>query len=210
MSCPRDCPARYIAIFWDSANIFILQRLSVFCERSSFGWNKQVRRRLYGLLLLMLLATGGVLAWAALAPVKVDSQEALFEIPKGTWARRMAGDKVDILPDTIYLTLGLQDILWLKNSDEVPQIFGPTLIMPAQNFKLPFEAAAEYLFVCSAHSSGQMTIIVDPEPVRGLERLKWRIRKLARTAAAKLSFADGEAEAVAPDAPVLTESKNKG
>jgi hypothetical protein len=158
-----------------------------------------VKRRLYGFLLLTVLATGGLLAWAALAPVKIDSPEALFEIPKGTWARRMAGDKVEILPDTIYLTLGLQNILWLKNSDEVPQIFGPTLIMPGQNFKLPFEVASEYLFVCSAHSSGQMTIIVDTEPVRGLERLKWRIRKLARTIAARVRFENGEATATAPD-----------
>jgi hypothetical protein len=158
-----------------------------------------VKRRRYGFLLLTVLATGVVLAWAALAPVRIDSPEALFEIPKGTWARRMAGDKVEILPDTIYLTLRMQNILWLKNNDEVPQIFGPTLIMPGQNFKLPFEVASDYLFVCSAHSSGQMTIIVDPEPVPGLERLKWRLRKLARAIAAQARFANGEAVAPVPD-----------
>lgn len=137
-------------------------------------------RHLHGFSLLAVLATGAVLAWAALAPVRVDSQEALFEIPRGTWERRMAGDPVEILPDTIYLTLGLQDILLLKNSDDVPQIFGPTLIMPGQNFRLPFEVASEYLFVCSAHSSGQMTIVVEPEPTPGWSRLRWRIKKLAR------------------------------
>ena len=41
----------------------------------------------------------GALAWAALAPIDPASREELFEIPKGTWARRMAGDKVEILPD---------------------------------------------------------------------------------------------------------------
>jgi hypothetical protein len=143
----------------------------------------------------------------ALAPVHVDSRAALFEIPHGTWARRMAGDPVDILPDTIYLTLGLQDILWLKNSDEVPQIFGPTLIMPGQSFKLPFELASEYLFVCSAHSSGQMTIIVDPEPLRGLERLRWRARRLARAVATELKFADADSAAAAPGVPAQTESR---
>lgn len=138
-------------------------------------------RRLYGWLLLMAVATGGLVAWAALSAVSVASREALFEIPQGTWARRMSGDPVEILPDTIYLTLGLQDILWLKNSDEVPQIFGPTLIMPGQSFKLPFDVASEYLFVCSAHSSGQMTIVVEPEPAPGWARLRWRVKKLART-----------------------------
>lgn len=121
-----------------------------------------------------------MLLWAALAPVRFDSREALFEIPKGTWERRMSGDQVDILPDTIYLTLGMQDILLLRNLDDVPQIFGPTLIMPGQSFKLPFEVASEYLFVCSAHSSGQMTIIVDPVPTPGWARLQWRAKKLAR------------------------------
>ncbi len=163
------------------------------------GRVRKLNRRLYGFLLLAVLATGAVLAWAALAPVNIDSPEALFEIPKGTWARRMSGDKIEILPNTIYLTLGLQNILWLKNNDDVPQIFGPTLIMPGQSFKLPFELASEYLFVCSAHSSGQMTIIVDPEPVRGLERLKWRMRKLARTVTKELRFTDGAATATAPD-----------
>jgi hypothetical protein len=157
-----------------------------------------VRRRLYGFVLWPVLAACAALAGTALAPVHVDSREALFEIPHGTWARRMAGDPVDILPDTIYLTLGLQDILWLKNGDEVPQIFGPTLIMPGQSFKLPFEMASEYLFVCSAHSSGQMTVVVDPEPVRGLERLRWRARKLARAVAAELKFANAESAATAP------------
>lgn len=157
-----------------------------------------MRQRLYNFWLLAVLLTVAALAWAALAPVRIESREALFEIPGGTWARRMSGDPVEILPDTIYLTLGLQDILWLKNSDEVPQIFGPTLIMPGQSFKLPFELASEYLFVCSAHSSGQMTIIVDPEPVRGFERLLWRIRKLARAIAAEFRFAN----AAAPDATI--------
>lgn len=157
-----------------------------------------MRRRLYGSLLLMAVAAAGFAAWAALSPVSVDSREALFEIPQGTWARRMSGDPVEILPDTIYLTLGLQDILWLKNSDDVPQIFGPTLIMPGQSFKLPFDVASEYLFVCSAHSSGQMTIVVDPEPVRGLERLRWRMKKLARAIMAESKFTNAEAAAVTP------------
>ena len=47
----------------------------------------------------------GVLALAviaaAFAPVGAASREELFEIPEGTWKRRMAGDKVDILPQTI-------------------------------------------------------------------------------------------------------------
>jgi hypothetical protein len=116
----------------------------------------------------------GALGWAALTPVRVASRERLFEIPKGTWARRMAGDRVEILPDTIRLALGLQDVLLLRNSDEVPQQFGPTLLMPGQSFRLPFSVASSYPFACTAHASGQLLVIVEPNPVTPWARLRWR------------------------------------
>lgn len=128
---------------------------------------------------LLIAAAIGVFA-AALIPVNYDSREEIFEIPHGTWAQRMAGENINILPGTIYLALGVRNILVLKNLDEVPQIFGPTLIMPGQSFKLPFDLAADYQFECTAHASGQMTVIVDPEPTVGWPRLKWRIMNLLR------------------------------
>jgi len=130
-----------------------------------------VKQRLLWLLLVVALAP---LAWAAFAPLEPVSRDELFEIPKGTYARRMAGDKVEILPDTIHLTLGLNDQLLLRNLDEVPQQFGPVLIMPGQSFRLPFEVASTYSFACSAHASGQMSIVVAPTPSAGWPRLKWR------------------------------------
>ena len=117
-------------------------------------------------------------AWAALTPIKAGSREVVFEIPKGTWARRMAGNKIEILPSSIRLTLGLKDILVLKNLDDVPQIFGPTLMMPGQSFKLPFAVASDYTFACTAHASGQMTIIVEPEPDSPWARVGWRLRAI--------------------------------
>lgn len=116
--------------------------------------------------------------WAALAPIVVDSRDEVFEIPQGTWARRMAGDKIDILPDEIHLTLGINDILVLKNRDNVPQIFGPTLMMPGQNFSLPFEVASSYVFACTAHASGQLTVIVNPAPTSAADRMAWRLQRL--------------------------------
>jgi len=128
----------------------------------------------YGLALLTL----ALAAW--LAPLgiisRLASRDQLFEIPKGTWARRMAGDKVEILPDRIDLTLGLNDTLLLRNLDEVPQQFGPVLIMPGQSFRLPFEAASTYSFACSAHASGQMSVVVSEHPAPGLPALRWRWR----------------------------------
>ena len=125
--------------------------------------------------MLAAIATAAA-AWAALAPVRVDSPDVVFEIPNGTWARRMAGNKLEILPSQIRLTLGVRDILVLRNQDDVPQVFGPTLMMPGQSFRLPFAVASEYQFACTAHASGQMTIIVDPRPDNPWARFVWRVR----------------------------------
>jgi hypothetical protein len=125
---------------------------------------------------LALAVLGGVIGWAGFAPMRVASHEQLFEIPKGTWARRRAGDLVEILPDHIRLTLGLNDVLLIHNLDDVPQTFGPTIMMPGQSFRLPFERAASYQFVCTAHASGQLVIEVQPEPDTPWARIEWRMR----------------------------------
>jgi len=138
------------------------------------------RRRLW----LSILAIGvvAVIGWAALAPLPARaSREQPFVIPEGTWQRRMSGDLVDILPQQIRLTLGINDVLLLKNQDDVPQTFGPALLMPGQSFRLPFEVASDYQFACTAHSSGQMTIIVDPFPSTPWGRVRWRVLKLAES-----------------------------
>jgi hypothetical protein len=131
-------------------------------------------------LVVLFVSLLGTLAWAALAPLGSDSRDELFEIPHGTYARRMAGQPVEILPDTIRLTLGLKDVLLLRNLDEVPQVFGPALIMPGQSFRLPFEQASTYSFACTAHASGQMNVIVEPGPSGAWQTLRWRLRQLMR------------------------------
>ena len=120
----------------------------------------------------------GILGWAALAPIEAGSHEEVFEIPEGTSARRLAGEKIEILPQTIRLTLGLDDVLVFRNADSAPHIFGPTLIMPGQSFRLPFEQASTYSFQCTAHANGQLNVIVEPNPAPGWERLRWRWRRL--------------------------------
>jgi hypothetical protein len=132
---------------------------------------------------LLVFAAGcafGAAGWAGFAPIRTESRDQLFEIPKGTWARRMAGDPVEILPNEIRLTLGVRDVLVLRNLDDVPQIFGPTLMMPGQSFRLPFAVASSYQFDCTAHASGQMTVTVEPFPETPWARLRWRARELLR------------------------------
>ena len=134
-------------------------------------------------IVIVTVAALGAVAWAAFTPVTFASREETFEIPKGTWARRMAGNKLEILPSRIYLTLGIRDVLLLKNLDDVPQIFGPTLMMPGQSFRLPFEVASNYQFACTAHASGQMTVVVDEQPDTPWRRLVWRTRRIFRAVA---------------------------
>lgn len=117
------------------------------------------------------------LAWAGFAPIHVASHEQAFDIPKGTFAKRRAGIPAEILPDRIRLTLGLDDVLLIRNHDDVPQVFGPTIMMPGQSFRLPFERAATYQFVCTAHASGQLTIDVEDEPKTPWARIHWRARQ---------------------------------
>jgi len=50
--------------------------------------------------------------------------------------------------------------------------------MPGQSFRLPFEVASDYQFACTAHASGQMTIVVEPEPSSPWARLRWRAARL--------------------------------
>lgn len=132
---------------------------------------------------IALVAFAAVLAglvWAAFAPVQFATREEVFEIPKGTWARRMAGDPVEILPARIDLVLAVHDVLLLKNSDDVPQVFGPTVMMPGQSFRLPFAVASDYQFECTAHASGQMVVVVHPAPDSPWNRLRLRAARLWR------------------------------
>ena len=132
--------------------------------------------RIVALALAAVAAAGA--AGAAFVPVRVDSHDELFEIPRGTWARRMAGNKVEILPNRIDLALGLNDHLLLRNLDDVPQQFGPVLVMPGQSFRLPFEVASTYSFDCTAHASGQMIIVVAEAPATPWDRLRWRWNRM--------------------------------
>ena len=129
---------------------------------------------------LFALAALAACLWLGFAPIEPGSREEIFAIPKGTWARRMAGDPVEILPDEIRLTLGVRDVLVLENHDDVPQIFGPTLMMPGQSFRLPFTVASSNYFTCTAHASGQLLVTVEPFPATPWARLSWRLREASR------------------------------
>ena len=122
------------------------------------------RHVVIALAVALVIAALGALGWIGSTPPPQEAREQQHVIPKGTWSRRMAGQDVEILPQTIRLTLGVEDVLVLVNHDDVPQQFGPVLMMPGQTFRLPFAVASEYQFACTAHVSGYLTVVVDPSP----------------------------------------------
>jgi len=125
-----------------------------------------------------------VLLWGALAPLRYPSHERVFEIPpdalepvpaSGVHARRAA------LPRMLQLTLGVQDVLLLRNRDRVGHVFGPLHLRPGQEFRLPFGQLGDYVYACPAVAGGELLVRVVRLPDPGWERLHWRIAALGQT-----------------------------
>ena len=140
-----------------------------------------------GRALVWLLAVAAALGlaaagWAAVAPLPEGPRELLYVIPKGTAARQAAGDARTVLPSRIHLTIGVQDVLIIRNEDDAEQKIGPALLGSGQTYRLPFRAPAEIPLVCSAHPDGQFTIVVQAAPPAGGSRLRWRLGRLAEAA----------------------------
>jgi hypothetical protein len=134
------------------------------------------RRRVVGW--VVAAATVGLVVaavWAAFAPIPPGPREAVYVIPKGTAARLAAGEAVRAFPSRMRFTIGVRDLLVLRNEDDQPQNFGPILLAPGQAYRVPFSAPATFDFACSAHEEGQLTIVVERPPPPGWRRLRWRV-----------------------------------
>lgn len=107
--------------------------------------------------------------WAALAPLHLVSRERAIDIAAGN----------DALPAAITLTLGVQDVLLLRNVDHVAQRFGPVLLAPGEQIRLPFEQAGVYPVAAGAWPDKTLTVTVVEWPAPGWERLGWRLAALS-------------------------------
>jgi hypothetical protein len=125
---------------------------------------------LLGGLALLGLAVG---AWAALAPLPALPRERVIVIPRGAGA---LGPRP--FPSNIQLTLGLQDVLVLRNEDDRPQLVGGIEIAAGQSLSIPFHRVQDFQLACSAHPSGQLRISVAAKPAPGFGRLWWRLEHL--------------------------------
>jgi len=129
--------------------------------------------RLWPVAAAMLLA----LLWGALAPLRYPSHERLFEIPPQA-LEPAAGARRVPLPRSLQLTLGVQDVLLLRNRDRVGHVFGPLQLRPGQEFRLPFEQPGDYRYACPAVTGGELLVRVVPLPDPGWDRLRWRLGAL--------------------------------
>lgn len=127
---------------------------------------------------LSALAAGLLLAlgWGALAPLGGGSHALLFEVPRG--AHLHPGGLR--LPATIRLTLGVQDVLLLRNRDTAPLVFGPVDVAPGGEFRLALEDEGEFVYACPAVEGGRVVLSVVAAPGPGWERLRWRLGALVQ------------------------------
>lgn len=105
-----------------------------------------------------------VLLWGMLWPLRGDSHELPLEVRRGQPA-----------PSSVRLTLGVQDVLLLRNATGAPLVFGPVQLAPGGEFRLPVEEAGEQDIPCPALPGGVLRVRVVPMPDPGLDRLRWRL-----------------------------------
>jgi hypothetical protein len=133
--------------------------------------------------ILLLASLGGVLGWAALAPLAPRppaARELLYVIPKGAAALGARGDGPFGLPAELHFQLGVRDILVLRNEDDREQQLGPVVLAPGQTYRLPFQQPGAIQLACSFHQGIGVIIYVAPPPSPGWERLQWRWGGVAR------------------------------
>jgi hypothetical protein len=131
-------------------------------------------RRLQWSLGAVLLAA---LLWAAVAPLHYPTRERLLAFPRGAAALRgQAG--AALVPAEVRLTLGVRDVLLLRNDDLAPHVFGQLLVLPGHMARLPFEQPGGFPFACDVAPASKVLVRVLPQPDPGWARLRWRLAAL--------------------------------
>lgn len=127
----------------------------------------------------LLALTVLVTVYAAMAPLPAGPREHELTITPGTLARKNAGDVQGALPTTVHLTVGVRDVLHIRNQDAAPHFLGAVLLDPGESIRVPFDEAGTRVFASSAHFKDSATIEVAPWPDPGMQRLQWRLRDWA-------------------------------
>jgi hypothetical protein len=125
------------------------------------------------------LLAAAALVWAALAPLRYPTRELPLTFARGGAGGAAPAVPPEPAPPEPVLTLGVRDVLLLRNRDAVSHVFGQVRVLPGQDFRLPFETAGAFTFACDAVPGARVTVRVGPHPDPGWPRLRWRLRALA-------------------------------
>lgn len=138
-----------------------------------------LRRVRWGALLTAL----ALLLWAALAPLRYPTRERNLDFPNGAallTRQHGNGDSVSgLVPSAVRLTLGVRDVLLLRNRDVASHVFGQVRVLPGHLLRLPFEQAGDFVFACDVAREHMVTVHVTEHPAPGWARLRWRLLALA-------------------------------
>ena len=89
-----------------------------------------------------------------------DSREYRIVIPEGTGEQIEQGEDPGVIPASIKLTIGEQDILVIENQDVAGHRIGDFWVGAGETLRQEFKTEAVYQGECTVHESAQIEIIV--------------------------------------------------
>lgn len=104
----------------------------------------------------VLLAIGVALLVLVLS--SLGSEELVVEVAPGTAERLAAGERIELLPRTLEVSVG--DRLEIRNLDVVTHEVGPYVVAPGQTLRQTFTSPGTIEGMCTLHESGAITIVV--------------------------------------------------
>lgn len=112
--------------------------------------------------LLLILASICLITLAGVMAYQWYGQQrrVVYVVPAGTAARIAAGEKVEVLPQTIELQRGVRDVLVIRNDDTQAMQVGPYLIAPGQSYTQRYNSRGTFDMLCTIHPSQQLRVVV--------------------------------------------------
>lgn len=108
---------------------------------------------------LVLLVAGPALAFLAIAfLLNLGSEHLIIEVPHGTADRIAAGERVELLPARLEVSVG--DTLEIRNLDDAIHEVGPYTVDAGQTLRQTFQSPGTIHGLCSLHPDGAITIVV--------------------------------------------------
>jgi plastocyanin len=108
--------------------------------------------------LVALIAIPAIVLIGFAASSALRSETIVVDVAPGTAARIAAGERVELLPRTLEVSVG--DRLEVHNRDTVAHQVGPYDVAAGQTLAQTFTTPGTLEGLCTLHESGQVTIVV--------------------------------------------------